>query len=108
MAKYLVFRNGDREEFTDESTITHLVTVVTSYAQIDAMQANFTTENMIGAEFDGEPIENIVPVNTYATNTFGNENAIVLTFENRYKTDIELLQEAVADLEEAVAELGEN
>lgn len=107
MAKYLVFRNGDTEEFTDESTITHLVTVLTSYAQIDAMQANFTTENMIGATFDGEPIENIVPVTTTATNEYGRENAIVVTFENRYKTDIELLQESVHDLEVAVAELGE-
>ena len=107
MAKYLVFKNGEREEFTDNSTITNLFTVVNSYAQIDAMQANFYTENMVGATFDGEPIENIVPVSTMATNTFGNENSIVVTFENRYKTDIELLQEAVSDLQEAVAELGE-
>ncbi len=107
MAKYLVFKNGQTEEFTDESTITHLVTVLSSYAQIDAMQANFYTENMVGATFDGEPIENIVPVSTTATNTFGNENSIVVTFNNRYKTDIELLQEAVSDLQEAVAELGE-
>ncbi len=106
MAKYLVFKNGQTEEFTDESTITHLVTVVNSYAAIDAMQANFTTENMIGATFEGEPIENIIPVTTHAENTYGNESAIVVTFENRYKTDIELLQEAVSDLQEAVADLG--
>ena len=46
MAKYLVFKNGATEEFTDESTITNLFCVVNSYAAIDAMQANFTTENM--------------------------------------------------------------
>ena len=108
MAKYLVFKNGNREEFTDDSTITNLFTVVNSYAAIDAMQANFTTENMVGAEFDGEPIENIVPVTTVATNELGQEHSILVNFQNRYKTDIELLQESVLELQEAVAELGEN
>lgn len=107
MAKYLVFRNGEREEFTDNSTITNLFTVVTSYADIDAMQANFTTENMIGAEFDGEPIENIIPVTTIATNEFGNEGHITVNFQNRYKTDIELLQEQMVEVQEAIAELAE-
>ncbi len=107
MAKYLVFRNGDREEFTDNSTITNLFTVVTSYAQIDAMQANFTTENMIGATFDGEPIENIVPVTTVATNDFGNEQNITVNFQNRYKTDVELLQEQMIEVQEAIAELAQ-
>lgn len=107
MAKYLVFRNGDREEFTDNSTITNLFTVVTSYAQIDAMQANFTTENMIGATFDGEPIENIVPVTTVATNDYGNETNITVNFQNRYKTDVELLQEQMIEVQEAIAELAQ-
>ncbi len=107
MAKYLVFKNGDREEFTDNSTITNLFTVVTSYAQIDAMQANFTTENMIGATFDGEPIENIVPVTTVATNDYGNETNITVNFQNRYKTDVELLQEQMIEVQEAIAELAQ-
>ena len=107
MAKYLVFKNGATEEFTDDSTITNLFTVVENYAAIDAMQANFYTENMVGATFDGEPIENIVPVTTVATNTFGNEDTITVNFQNRYKTDVELLQEQVTELQEAVAELGE-
>lgn len=105
MAKYLVFKNGQTEEFTDNSTITNLFTVVNSYAAIDAMQANFTTENMIGATFDGEPILNIVPVTTVATNDFGNEGAITVNFQNRYKTDIELLNEQVTELQEVVAEI---
>ena len=105
MAKYLVFRNGDREEFTDNSTITNLFTVVSSYADIDAMQANFTTENMIGATFDGIPIENIVPVTTVASNDYGSEDHILLNFQNRYKTDVELLQEQMVEVQEAIAEL---
>ena len=69
------------------------------------MQDNFTSENMIGAEFDGEPIENIVPVQTVANNTFGNENTIMVNFQNRYKTDVELLQEQMVEVQEAIAEL---
>lgn len=105
MAKYLVFKNGATEEFTDESTITNLFCVVNDYATIDAMQANFTTENMVGATFDGEPIESIVPVTTVATNTFGNEDAIVVNFQNRYKTETELLQEQMTEVQGAIADL---
>lgn len=108
MAKYLVFKNGNREEFTDNSTITNLFTVVNSYAEIDAMQANFTTENMIGATFDGEPIENIVPVTTVATNVLGGEHAITVNFQNRYKTDVEILQEQMVEVQEALVELAGN
>lgn len=107
MAKYLVFKNGATEEFTDESTITNLFCVVNDYATIDAMQANFTSENMVGATFDGEPIENIVPVTTVATNTFGNEDAIVVNFQNRYKTETELLQEQMTEVQGAIADLAE-
>lgn len=107
MAKYLVFKNGATEEFTDESTITNLFCVVNSYAAIDAMQANFTTENMVGATFDGIPIENIVPVTTIATNQFGQENTIVVNFQNRYKTDVEILQEQMIEVQEALVELAE-
>lgn len=107
MAKYLVFKNGQTEEFTDDSTITNLRTVVNSYAAIDAMQANFYTENMVGATFDGEPIENIVPVRTVASNLLGEENAIEVNFQNRYKTDIEILQEQMTEVQEAIAELAQ-
>lgn len=108
MAKYLVFKNGAREEFTDESTITNLFTVVNSYGAIDAMQANFFTENMVGATFDGEPIENIIPVETHASNVLGGEgNTIVVNFINRYKTDVEILQEQMTEVQEAIAELAQ-
>ena len=107
MAKYLVFKNGQTEEFTDESTITNVTTVLSSYAALDAMLANFYTENFVGATFDGEPIENIIPVDVHASNSYGQEHTIVVNFINRYKTDIELLQDQVVELQEAVAELAQ-
>ena len=108
MSKLLVFKNAESEEFTDESTILDLYTVVDDYADIDAMQANFFTENFVGATFDGEPIENIVPVTTTASNVLGGENSITVHFHNRYKTDIELLQEQMVEVQEAIAEIAGN
>lgn len=106
MAKYLVFANGDTEEFTDTSTITNLSTVVTSYSAIDTMLANFTEENLVGATFDGETLETVVPVSCSASNSYGSETAITVNFVNRYKTDVELLQEQMTEVQEAIAELG--
>lgn len=108
MAKYLVFKNGNTEEFTDNSTIENLYTVVSNYAAIDAMQANFFTENMVGATFDGEPIETIIPVETHASNILGGEgNTIMVNFINRHKTEVEILQEQMTEVQEAIAELAQ-
>ena len=106
MAKYLVFKNGDSVEFTDESTITNLVTVLNSYSEIDPIIAEFTPANLVGAEFDGTPILNVLPVSMSATSSY-NDEAIVVTFVNRYKTDVELLQEQMIEVQEAIAELAE-
>ena len=105
MAKYLIFANGTQEEFTDSSTITNLFTVVDSYAAIDAMEANFTEENLNGATFDGESLENIVPVKCVAENNYPDSNVITLNFQNRYKTDVEILQEQMVEVQDAIAEL---
>lgn len=105
MAKYLIFKNGNTEEFTDNSTITNLFTVVSHYADIDAMQANFTPENLVGATFEGEPILNVIPVTTIATNELNGN--ITVNFQNRYKTDVELLQEQMIEVQEAIAELAQ-
>lgn len=105
MSKYLVFKNGEREAFSDDSTITNLKTIVSSYADVDAMQANFTTENMVGAEFDGEPISNIIPVTCVCQNNYGAEDHILVNFQNRYKTDVEILKEQMTEVQEAIAEI---
>ena len=106
MAKYLVFKNGDSVEFTDNSTITNLVTVLNSYAEIDPIVAEFTPENLVGAEFDGTPILNTLPVSMSATSDYEG-NTVVVTFINRFKTDVELLQEQMVEVQEAIAELAE-
>ena len=106
MSKVLTFKNGDSVTFTDESTITHLVAVLNSYSEIDPIIAEFTPANLVGAEFDGTPILNVVPVSMSAVSDY-NSVAVVVTFENRYKTDVELLQEQMIEVQEAIAELAE-
>ena len=41
------------------------------------------------------------------TNQFGEETTIVVNFQNRYKTDVELLQEQMTETQEAIADLAE-
>ena len=102
MSKVLVLSNGHSLEFTDESTIYELITVYNSFGEVDALVAEITTENLIGATFDGEEVENVVAVRATAEDD-GHGN-IVVHFYNRFKTPEELMQEQITELQEALAE----
>lgn len=100
MSKVLVFHDGSSAEFTDESAVTDLVTVVTSYAEVDSLRALFTAENLIGATYDGEEIDNLIPVSSNASaDVDGN---VTVHFINRYKTDIEILKESQEEQDAAI------
>ena len=66
MSKILVFSNGVSKEFTDTSTISDCITVLTGFADIDAIRALSTESNLKGAKFDGKIVENILPVKVTA------------------------------------------
>ena len=100
MSKVLVFHDGTSASFTDESVVTDLVTVVNSYAAIDALRASFTAENLVGATFDDEELVNVVPVGTNASADV--EGNVTVHFINRYKTDVELLQESQEEQNAAI------
>ena len=100
MSKVLVLKDHTRLEFTDESTIERLVTVYQSFAEVDPLLREITDENLSVATFDGVPVANVVHVKIYAeSDNFGN---VIVTCENRYKTDIELLQESQSNMEDAI------
>lgn len=103
MSKVLEFANGVSKEFTDTSTIQDCVTVLTSYADIDAIRALFTEANLKGgATFDGQTVENIVPVKVTAeAETDGN---VTVHFLTRAKTDMEIVKEQITELQEAMVE----
>ena len=100
MSKVLVFHDGTSASFTDESVVTDLVTVVSSFAEIDALRAAFTAENLVGATFDGEEVTNLVPVGTNASADL--DGNVTVHFINRYKTDVELLQESQEEQNAAI------
>lgn len=89
--KTLIFRNGVSAEFTENSTIYDLVNVFTQFEEIDGVRALLTAENLVGATFDGEPVVNVIPVETVVSAPAG-EN-VTVHYLNRPKTDLEILQE---------------
>ena len=102
MSKILTFSNGVSKEFTDTSTIFDCITVLSSYADIDAIRTLFTADNLKGATFDGKAIENIVPVKVTAeAAATGN---VTVHFLTRAKTDMEIVKEQITELQEAMVE----
>ncbi len=102
MSKVLEFSNGTAKEFADVSTIQDCVTVLTSYGDIDAIRALFTESNLKGAKFDGQTVENIVPVKVTAE-AETDEN-VTAHFITRTKTDMEIVKEQITELQEAMVE----
>lgn len=102
MSKVLEFSNGVSKEFADTSTISDCITVLTTFADIDAIRALFTENNFKGAKFDGKLVENIVPVKVTAeADTDGN---VTVHFITRVKTDMEIVKEQITELQEAMVE----
>lgn len=47
------FKDGKTYDFTDSSTALDCVAVVKTFAELDAIRAEFTEDNLKGATFDG-------------------------------------------------------
>ena len=101
--KTLTLNNETTFNFTDESTILSLVTVLDTFAEVDEMREALTEENLAGATFDGETVENIVPVVCYGRAEV--DGKVVVTFSNRVKTEVEIMSEQITELQEAMAEI---
>ncbi len=101
--KELIFKNGTKVQFTDESTILNCVTVVKDFKEVDALRQLFTAENLKGATFDGEVIETVVPV--YVTATANVNDNIEIKVVNREKTEAEKINERLDDVEAALMDM---
>lgn len=104
MSKQYKFADGKTIEFTDGSTALDCVTVVQTFAELDAISAEFTENNVKGATFDGVPVGHIMPLGVTA-GTDG-EN-ITAHFTSRKKSLDEINAEQISELQEAVAEIVE-
>ena len=100
MAKTYKFADGKTYDFTDGSTALDCVAVVQTFAEIDAIRAEFTEDNLKGATFDGTTVQHLVPVSVQA-DTDG-EN-VVAHFTSRVKDQVEINAEQISELQEAVA-----
>lgn len=105
MSKILTFKDKTRCEFTDVSTIDDCIAVVSSFKEVEDITKKFTADNLVGAEYDGKTIFDIVPVSITASSENG--GAITVHFINRKKTIEEINAEKIKELQNALATLAE-
>lgn len=105
MPKKLTFKDKKSVEFLDVSTIEDCVTVVSSFKEVGDMAEMFTADNLIGAEYDGILLSDIVPVSVTASSENG--GAITVHFINRKKTIEEINAEKIKELQDALVTLAE-
>lgn len=104
MAKTMGFTDGKTYDFTDSSTVLDCVAVVQTFAELDAIRAEFTDDNLKGAEFDGASAQHLVPVSV-AAETDGKN--VVAHFTSRVKSQDEINAEQISELQEALAAITE-
>lgn len=104
MAKTIKFKDGKTYDFTDSSSVLDCMAVVKTFAELDAIRAEFTEGNLKGAEFDGVSVGNIVPVSVRAE--ADGEN-ITAHFVSRKKSLDEINAEQINELQEAMATIVE-
>ena len=98
------FTDGTTYDFTDSSTVLDCVAVVKTFAELDAIRAKFTEDNLKGAEFDGHTAQHLVPVSVKAETDGEN---VVAHFTSRVKTQDEINAEQISELQEALAAITE-
>lgn len=104
MAKTMKFKDGKTIDFTDSSTALDCVAVVQTFAELDAIRAEFTEDNLKGAAFDGVVAQHLVPVSVKAETDGEN---VVSHFTSRVKTQYEINAEQISELQEALATIAE-
>ena len=104
MSKIYKFADGKTIDFTDSSTMLDCVAVVKTFAELDAIRAEFTEDNLKGAEFDGAVAQHLVPVSVKAETDGEN---VVAHFTSRVKGQDEINAEQINELQEALATIVE-
>lgn len=100
MSKTYKFADGKTYDFTDSSTTLDCVAVVQVFAELDAIRAEFTEDNLKGATFDGTTVQHLVPVSVQAETDGEN---VVAHFTSRVKDQVEINAEQISELQKAVA-----
>ena len=99
----LKFVDGTEIEFAAGSTITDLIGVYDTFSEIDAVWSKMTEENLRGATFNGKAYENLAP---YMVDIPGvTSGSIEVHFRLTSKGAIEILNEQIAELQQALADI---
>lgn len=104
MSKTYKFADGKTYDFTDSSTALDCIAVVATFAELDAIRAEFTEDNMKGSTFNGVSVGHIVPVSVKAETDGEN---ITAHFKSRTKSLGEINAEQISELQEAMATIVE-
>lgn len=104
MSKTYRFADGKTIDFTDSSTALDCVAVVQTFGELDAIRAEFTENNLKGAEFDGAAVGHVVPLGVTAATDGDNVTA---HFTIRKKSLDEINAEEISELQEAMATIVE-
>lgn len=100
--KVLKLKNGYEINGTDSSTIDDIVTVTSTFAEIDEIRSNFTASNLLSPTFDELAVADRVPMNIVATTDGKN---IVVHIHSREKSDLEKLKDMIEEQGAAIEDL---
>lgn len=100
MSKILKLTNGTELVFADESTVEKMVTVLSSFADVDIYANNISTENLALATFDGESLEHVIFMGIEAKKD--EYDNVALTVTNRFMTETEILEVTQAQQDEVL------
>lgn len=101
----LILVDGTEIDFAAGSVPLELIGVYTSLAEVDTVRAKLTEENLKGAIFNGEVLENIVPVRLSIKEIKAGDTVYEAHFVNATKSALDIMQEQITELQEALAEI---
>lgn len=101
----LILVDGTEIQFASGSVPLELIGVYTSLAEVDSVRAKLTEENLKGAIFNGEILENIIPACLSIKEINAGDNVYEAHFVNTTKSALEIMQEQITELQEALAEI---
>ena len=100
----LILSDGTELQFAVGSTKEHLIGVYTSFEEADAVRVLLTDENLKGASFDGEILDNVLRYDL-AVNSYKDGENLEVHFRNILKSDFDIMKEQITELQEALAEI---
>ena len=100
----LKFSDGTEIEFAAGSTITDLIGVYNTFAEVDAVWAKLTEEKLRGVIFNGKSYENLAPFQVDIHGVVQN-GAIEAHFRLSARSAVDILNEQIVELQQALADI---